>query len=105
MYMDSRITLPYSSVAMRLGPVLAGPVHSRVSALRGVSLLCVVLGGGGGVSGGKTIIALLTFGSSVAIGFGPVPGTVRPGTLACVGAAGRFAAVCCVRWGGGCSEG
>jgi len=41
------LTLPFSSVAMRLGPVLAGPVHSRVSALRGVSLLCVVLGGGG----------------------------------------------------------
>jgi len=43
------LTLPFSSVAVRLGPVLAGPVHS------------------------------------------------------CVGAAGRSAAVCCVR--GGCSEG
>ena len=43
-------TLAFSSVAMRLGLVLAGPVRS------------------------------------------------------CVGAAGRFAAVCCVR-GGGCSEG
>jgi len=44
------LTLPFYSVAMRLGPVLAGPVHL------------------------------------------------------CVGAAGRFAAVCCVREGGG-SEG
>ena len=43
------LTLPFSSVAMRLGPVPAGLVHS------------------------------------------------------CVGAAGRFAAVCCVK--GGCSEG
>ena len=43
------LTLPFSSVAMRLGPVPAGPVHS------------------------------------------------------CVGAAGRFAAMCCVR--GGCSKG
>jgi len=39
------LTLPFSSVAMRVGPVLAGPVQS-CSALRGVSLLCVVLGGG-----------------------------------------------------------
>ena len=40
------MTRPFSSSVVRVRPVLAGPVLC-VSALRGVSLLCVVLGWGG----------------------------------------------------------
>ena len=45
------LTLPVSSVAMRLGPVLAGPVHSCVGAA-GRFAGCVLLRGGGGGSEG-----------------------------------------------------
>jgi len=48
-------TLPFSSVAMRLGPVWPAR-YTRVSALRSVSLLCVVLGGGGVFRRDKRII-------------------------------------------------
>jgi len=40
------LTLPFSSVAMRLGPVLAGLVHSCVGAAGRFAAVCVVLGGG-----------------------------------------------------------
>jgi len=40
------LTLPLSSVAMRLGPVLAGPVHSCVSAAGCFAAVCCVKGGG-----------------------------------------------------------
>ena len=38
-------TLPFSSVAMRLGPVLAGPVHSCVGAAGRFAAVCCVRGG------------------------------------------------------------
>ena len=40
------LTLPFSSVAMRLGPVLAGPVHSCVGAAGRFAAVCCVRGGG-----------------------------------------------------------
>jgi len=40
------LTLPFSSVAMRLGPVLAGPVHSWVGAAGRFAAVCCVRGGG-----------------------------------------------------------
>jgi len=41
------LTLHFSSVAMRLGPVLAGPVHSCVGAAERFAAVCCVRGGGG----------------------------------------------------------
>jgi len=41
------LTLPFSSVAMRLGPVPAGPVHSCVGAAGRFAAVCCVRGGGG----------------------------------------------------------
>ena len=41
------LTLPFSSVAMRLGTVLAGPVHSYVGAVEHIAAVCCVRGGGG----------------------------------------------------------
>jgi len=49
------LTLPFASVAMRLGPVLAGPVHSCVGAAGRFAAVCCV-GGGGGVPRDKIII-------------------------------------------------
>jgi len=48
------LTLPFSSVAMRLGPVMAGPVHSCVGAAGRFAAVCGAGGGGGGggVGGG-----------------------------------------------------
>ena len=41
------LTLPFSSVATRLGPVPAGPVHSCVGAAGRFAAVCYVRGGGG----------------------------------------------------------
>jgi len=40
------LTLPFSSVAMRLEPVPAGPVHSCVGAAGRFAAVCCVRGGG-----------------------------------------------------------
>jgi len=39
------LTLPFSLVAVRLGPVLAGPVHSCVGAAGHSAAVCCVWGG------------------------------------------------------------
>jgi len=39
------LTLPFSSVAMRLGPVLASPIHSCVGAAGRFAAVCCVRGG------------------------------------------------------------
>jgi len=41
------LTLPFYSVAVRLGPVLAGPVHSCVGAAGRSAAVCCVRGEGG----------------------------------------------------------
>jgi len=44
-YVAVPLTLPFSSVAMRLGPVPAGPVHSCVGAPGRFAAVCCVRGG------------------------------------------------------------
>jgi len=53
------LTLPFASVAMRLGPVLAGPVHSCVGAAGRFAAVCCVRGGGGVWGGGGGLLGVV----------------------------------------------
>jgi len=48
------LTQPFPPVAMRLGPVLAGPVHSCVGAARRFAAVCCARGWRGGAGGRHT---------------------------------------------------